>query len=97
MTLPSLVSGLTPAFGVSGALSAARLEIITELGQVVARSDTSPAVLAPIAARTGAFPLTPDSRDAAVIVTLPPGLYSAKVSGLAGGTGEGLVEIYELP
>ena len=95
-----LIRGIGPAlaaFGVSGALSAARLEIITELGQVVARSDTSPAVLAPIAARTGAFPLTPDSRDAAVIVTLPPGLYSAKVSGLAGGTGEGLVEIYELP
>jgi hypothetical protein len=36
-------------------------------------------------------------RDAALLVTLPPGDYTALVSGTAGGTGVALVEIYEVP
>ncbi len=44
----------------------------------------------------GAFALATGSRDAAVIVTLSPGNYSAMVSGANNGTGAGLVEVYEL-
>ena len=48
-------------------------------------------------AAVGAFALGANSRDAALLVTLPPGQYSAQVSGVAGGTGEALVEVYEVP
>jgi hypothetical protein len=45
----------------------------------------------------GAFALAAGSRDAAVVVTLPPGNYSVVVSGANGSTGTGLVEVFELP
>jgi hypothetical protein len=45
----------------------------------------------------GAFALTPGSRDAALLTTLAPGSYTVQVSGADGGTGEALVEIYEVP
>jgi len=48
-------------------------------------------------AGAGAFPLAPGSADAAMILTLKPGSYSAEVSGLNKGTGNALVEIYEMP
>lgn len=45
----------------------------------------------------GAFPFANAStRDAAMIVTLNPGVYSARVSGVGGSTGVALVEIYEV-
>ncbi len=37
-----------------------------------------------------------DPREAAVAATLPPGLYTALLFGTAGGTGVGLVEVYDL-
>jgi hypothetical protein len=43
-----------------------------------------------------AFPLT-SSLDAALLVTLPPGTYTARVSGVNGTTGVALVEVYEMP
>ena len=49
-------------------------------------------------AAVGAFPLDADaSRDAALAVELPPGAYTATVSGKGNTTGVALVEIYELP
>ncbi|HVU36618.1 MAG TPA: alpha/beta hydrolase-fold protein [Opitutaceae bacterium] len=47
--------------------------------------------------RCGAFPFRVGSRDAAVLVTLPPGAYTALVSGSGDATGNGEVEVYELP
>jgi hypothetical protein len=45
----------------------------------------------------GAAPLaSASSTDAGLIVTLAPGVYTAVVSGAAGGTGVGLVEVYEV-
>jgi hypothetical protein len=50
------------------------------------------------AASVGAFPFTNGaSKDSAILITLPPGNYSAQVSGADGGTGVGLVEVYEVP
>lgn len=43
-----------------------------------------------------AFALTTGSRDAALLVTLPPGEYTAQVSGSDDGTGVALVEVYEV-
>jgi hypothetical protein len=47
---------------------------------------------------TGAFALTNTaSNDSAVVVTLPPGTYSAQVSSVSGAAGAVLLEIYEVP
>lgn len=47
------------------------------------------------ATQTGAFPLAGGSKDAALLVTLDPGLYSALAYGTNGTTGIGLVEVYD--
>jgi hypothetical protein len=48
-------------------------------------------------AQVGAFALPANSRDAALLVTLQPGNYTAQVSGVGGTTGVALVEVYEVP
>jgi hypothetical protein len=49
-------------------------------------------------AQVGAFALGGgSSRDAALLVTLPPGSYTAQVSGVGNTTGVALIEVYELP
>lgn len=47
--------------------------------------------------QVGAFALPTGSRDAALLASLPPGDYTVQVSGVGGGTGLGLVEVYEVP
>jgi hypothetical protein len=50
------------------------------------------------AASVGAFPWgNVSSNDSAILVTLPPGGYTAQVSGASGDTGVALVEVYEVP
>jgi hypothetical protein len=43
----------------------------------------------------GAFPLPAGSKDAALVLDLPPGGYSAQIVGSAGTTGATLVEVYD--
>ena len=43
----------------------------------------------------GAFPLPSGSKDAALLVTLSAGSYTAQASGVGGTSGVALVEIYE--
>lgn len=50
------------------------------------------------AAAVAAFPWTNlSSADSAILVTLPPGAYTAQVSGASGDSGIALVEVYEVP
>jgi hypothetical protein len=37
------------------------------------------------------------SKDAALVLTLPPGAYTATVSGVGTSTGIAIVEVYDLP
>jgi autotransporter-associated beta strand protein len=53
--------------------------------------------LAAVFSRTGAFALPATSRDAALLVALPPGVYTAQITGAGGGGGVVIVEIYEVP
>ncbi|MBI5767558.1 MAG: immunoglobulin domain-containing protein [Verrucomicrobia bacterium] len=97
-----LIRGIGPtldAFGVSGTLADPKLEVYNAANTLVASNDNWDATATPNATQTaaGGFALTAGSRDAAVIVTLAPGTYTAQVSGVGGTTGVGLVEIYELP
>lgn len=60
-------------------------------------SDPDAAAIAAAGAAVGAFPLQPGSRDAAVLVELPPGTYTAHATTEADETGEVLLEIYTIP
>lgn len=67
---------------------------------LAAGSVYTPATAAEITAAAtaaGAFPLAAGSKDAALLVTLPPGNYTASVTGTSNGTGAALVEVYEVP
>lgn len=86
-------------FGVTGALANPRLDVLQGTVSVGANDDwAGTAELKAAFTSVGAFPLASDtSRDAALIVALPPGSYTAQISGVGATTGIALVEIYELP
>jgi hypothetical protein len=96
---PLLIRAVGPtlaAFGVGGILADPKLEIYNAQGVKVTENDTWSAGLATTFGSVGAFPLAAGSRDAALLTSLPPGSYTAQIRGSDGGTGEALVEIYEL-
>lgn len=82
------------AFGVDGTLADPRLELFAGATKV-AENDNWSAAAGPVSVAVGAFPLNPDSRDAALVATLPPGSYTAQVTG-TGAAGVTLVEVYEV-
>lgn len=99
-----LVRGVGPslaAFGVTGVMVDPRLELFNNsTGQRLASNDdwSGNAELANAAQSVGAFALAgATSKDAVLIVTLPPGPYSARINGAAGAGGAALVEVYEVP
>lgn len=47
--------------------------------------------------RTGAFPFPANSRDAALLLTLPPGTYTLHATNKSDPAGTGLVEVYIIP
>jgi hypothetical protein len=87
------------AFGVTGTLPDPQLELFS--GATVIRSNNNwggDMQLANVGGSVGAFAVSdPNSRDAMLLVTLPPGSYTAQVSGVNNSTGVALVELYEVP
>ncbi|WRQ86003.1 family 43 glycosylhydrolase [Actomonas aquatica] len=91
-----------PPFNLGGVLADPVLEIhtrINDVDTVVATNDDWADEAGVIAASqaSGAFALVDGSADAAIVVTLPAGSYTAHVAGANGSTGEAIVEVYELP
>jgi hypothetical protein len=86
-------------FGVTGTLPDTELQLYsgsTLLGSNEGWGGETEIVNA--AASVGAFPWgSASSKDSAILVTLPPGAYTAQVSGASGDTGVALVELYEVP
>lgn len=97
-----LVQAVGPGMpGVSGALADPVLRIVKLNGTLVRENDNwdvgnDATMLARARAAAGATPLAAGSKDAAVLITLPPGIYTAVVSGAGGASGVGLVEVYEI-
>ena len=99
-----LIRGVGPTlsvFSVPGVLADPRLEIFNSNQVKIAENDTWSPSLEPVFVAVGAFALTPGSKDAALVISLPPGLngsagYTIQLSGVASGTGEGLIEVYEV-
>lgn len=95
-------SGPTLAlFGVGGTLADPVLEIRPHGAEnIIATNDDwrGTAALKTAFTSVGAFPFPSEtSRDAALAIELPPGGYTATVSGKNATTGVALVEVYDLP
>jgi phospholipase/lecithinase/hemolysin len=92
-----IVRALGPTLGtlgVNGALADPTVTVINSSNIVVASNDDWRNTQAAQIAASGFAP--PNNLESAIIATLPPGSYSAVVSGKNGGTGIGLVDVYEL-
>lgn len=55
------------------------------------------AQIAAASAKVGAFSLDGSSKDAVLLVNLPPGAYTAMISSPTGGSGIAMIEIFEVP
>lgn len=85
-------------FGVPGTLLDPKLDVFSGNTLVQANDNWGgSSAISSIFNSVGAFALSTASRDAAIVVTLPPGNYTAQVSGGGGTTGVALVEVYEVP
>ncbi len=86
------------SFGITGALADPILDVYRG-NTLLARNDewSGTAALTAAFAEAGAFAIPATSTNSALIVTLVPGVYSARVTGFLGATGIALLEIYELP
>jgi hypothetical protein len=92
------------AFGVAGFLARPILTLfqgdraVAQNGNWTTSADA--AAITQAAVEVGAFPLAPGpggTADAALLISLMPGNYTAQVVGAEGGTGVALLEIYEVP
>ena len=93
-------------FGVANPLRAPVLRVFDAEGRPYENGYVYPAVvggptyesdLAESLARTGAFPLPPDTRDVVLMMPFIPGSYTAQVTSGDGTAGAVLLEIYEVP
>jgi len=98
-----LIQGLGPALaneGVPGTLAHPALSIYNSSGAKIYSNTgwgSSPVLLKAAAAAYANPVLQANSSDSEVLLTLPPGGYTAQVSGADGGTGVSLCAIYQLP
>ncbi|HWA09944.1 MAG TPA: immunoglobulin domain-containing protein [Opitutaceae bacterium] len=97
-----LVRAVGPALsglGVAGAMSDTRLELYQGPTKIAESDNWGTEVgagnLMAAASRVGAFELPATGKDAALLVTLDPGLYTAQVRGPGTATGVVLVEVYD--
>jgi hypothetical protein len=97
-----------PPFNVQGALADPVLQVFPAGGIVpIAHSDNwmvlDPLCLPPIQTCEGPAAITatglapPQPQEAALLVTLPPGAYTAILSGAGQTTGVGLIDVFEVP
>ncbi|HEX5125270.1 MAG TPA: M4 family metallopeptidase [Rhodocyclaceae bacterium] len=107
-----LIRGIGPqlsAYGVPGVLQNPKLQLFSG-GTVIGQNDDwSTAInvngtvlgdqsgaISAATARAGAFALPNGSADSVLLVSLPPGAYTAIMSGVGDTTGVGLIEVYEV-
>ncbi|HWA85021.1 MAG TPA: DVUA0089 family protein, partial [Opitutus sp.] len=99
---PLLLRAVGPGLasqGVASPLADPQLELHDSTGSVIAANndwgETDAAAIRATAQRVGAFPLGDGSKDAALLVTLSPALYTDHVNIQNGAPGIALVEIYD--
>lgn len=97
-----LIRGIGPtlgAFGVPGTVADPQLTLFNSTSAKIGEKSDWGGTAEPTAAfaSVGAFALPATSKDAALLVTLTPGLYSIEASSVSNTTGVALVEVYEVP
>jgi cyclophilin family peptidyl-prolyl cis-trans isomerase len=90
------------ALGVTGTMTDPTLELFDNDngGKKIGENDNwgGDAQIVAVANAVGAFALSgADTKDAVLLVTLPAGAYSARLSGAGGVGGTAIVEVYEVP
>ncbi|PAW65870.1 MAG: hypothetical protein B9S34_09555 [Opitutia bacterium Tous-C1TDCM] len=97
-----LVRGIGPtllSYGVSNALADPVLALFSGSTSLASNDDwgtaANSAQVAGEAAKVGAFPLAAGSRDAALLSSRGNGSYTVQITGKAGATGIGLIEVYD--
>jgi uncharacterized delta-60 repeat protein len=85
------------AFKVAGVMANPELQLYSGSGSLVAQNSGwgGDGGLAATFAQVGAFPLSPNSADAAAVVSLPPGPYTLQVFDRSGAGGVVLTEVYD--
>jgi hypothetical protein len=89
-------------FSVAGVLAQPVLTLFNSAGTQIATNtgwgtNSNAAQISAAFASTGAFVLPSGSADSALLLSLPPGAYTAQVSGLNNTTGNALIEAYQVP
>ncbi|MEO5958193.1 MAG: Ig-like domain-containing protein, partial [Opitutaceae bacterium] len=101
-----LIRGVGPSLATvgipTGFLADPVLRLIRSDNLVVRENDNweagnDAALIADASSKVGAFAFSAGSKDAAIMINLPPGAYSAVVGGAGGTTGLALIEVYEAP
>ncbi|HEY1849013.1 MAG TPA: immunoglobulin domain-containing protein, partial [Opitutaceae bacterium] len=88
------------AFGITGFLAQPQLMLFNSAQTAIASNAgwQGGAEIAQVAASAGAFAWnSPSSADSALLVTLPPGNYTAQVTSAGTDSGTALVEVYSVP
>jgi len=90
---------LATAYSVAGAMANPELTVFNSNQAVVGFDNVWGGTAALQAAFTavGAFALPAASADSALLITLPPGAYTAQANGANGSTGIALLEVYAVP
>ena len=92
--------GLAAVGVTSGTLADPSLTLFNSASVVIASNDNwgGDAALTAIGTAVGAFAVSSvTSKDAMLLVTLPPGGYTAQAAGVSGTGGLAIVEVYEVP
>jgi sugar lactone lactonase YvrE len=83
-----------PSLNIAGPLANPMLQLFSGQTQIAANDNWQDAANAATIQSSGFAPLHP--LDSAIYTTLNPGAYTAIVTGVGGGTGVGLVEVFEV-
>jgi hypothetical protein len=99
-----LIEAVGPSLsGVPGLLADPVLRIVRMSDNAMIRENDNwevgndSALVRDAASRSGATPLAAGGKDAAILITLAPGVYTAVASGAGGSTGVALINVYEVP
>jgi hypothetical protein len=85
-------------FGLTGLLADPQLALYNGTNTQIASNDNwDSAATLPAQQSVGAFALPASSKDSVLVATVSPGAYTVTITGVGGGTGTALIELYELP
>lgn len=85
-----------PPFNVPGTCTDPQISLRNQAGAEIGANDNWLPADAAVMAAAGAFALPAGSKDAALVITLPPGNYTVVTSGVSGAEGVALAEVYAL-